>query len=143
MSSAELHFFRGYSLVDITSTGDTRSIDDENLRRNQQRNWETVLQCIGIIAQPLHIQMPKFYIEPLETMNFGELYKGIHRVWSWSWATEAENVYDLPDKPLSGLYFDFEQIPIITNLTETARFMLPIFHPYGAIKNIYFERISQ
>jgi hypothetical protein len=33
---------------------------------------------------------------------------------------------------------DFEQTPIVLGLEETARFMLPIFHSYGTLKNIYF-----
>jgi len=36
---------------------------------------------------------------------------------------------------------DFEQVPVVTGLTETARFMLPIFYPYGTIKNIYFTQV--
>ncbi len=39
----------GISLVDITATGVTRG---EGKQRNQQRNWETVLQTIGILTQP-------------------------------------------------------------------------------------------
>jgi hypothetical protein len=46
-------------------------------------------------------------------------------------------VYDLPGKPIAGLLQDLEQVPIITGLTETAGFMLPIFYPHGTIKNIY------
>jgi len=29
-------------------------------------------------------------------------------------------------------------VPIIQGLNETAKFMLPIFYPHGAIKNIHF-----
>jgi hypothetical protein len=51
-------------------------------------------------------------------------------------------VYDLPGNPLGGLLEDLEQVPIITGLTETARFMLPIFYPYGSIKNIYIKQVN-
>lgn len=139
MSASDPQFFVGYSLVDITATGVIRSDDAFDVGRNQQRNWETVLQCIGLKTQPLHIQLPQVIEDSVDAYRFGEFYSGKHRIWQWSWAIEAEGVYDLPGKPLAALNTDFEQVPIITNLTETARFMLPIFHPYGAIKNIFIE----
>jgi hypothetical protein len=55
---------------------------------------------------------------------------------------EREGVYDLANAPLAGLLQDIEQVPIITGLEETARFMLPIFYPYGTIKNIYIKQVS-
>jgi len=142
MNSAGLQFFTGYSLVDITATGVTRHMDPENIERNQQRNWETVLQCMNLRTQPLHIQKPQIYDIDLDALNFGDFYQGKHKVWIWTWAIEAAEVYDLPGKPMGGLHADFEQVPIITYLTETARFMLPIFYPYGTIKNIYFQQVS-
>ena len=47
--------FIGYTLIDITPTGVTRDLGDKELERNQQRNWETVLQCIGIRNTPVDI----------------------------------------------------------------------------------------
>jgi hypothetical protein len=136
-----LQFFRGFSLVDITATGVIRDQDANSLQRNQQRNWETLLQCIGLRTQPHNIQSP----EILESCNltqyhFGNLYTGEHRVWTWTWTTEREGVYDLPGKPTAGLLQDLEQVPIITGLNETAGFMLPIFYPHGTIKNIYITQ---
>lgn len=142
MDFTGLQFFAGFSLVDITPTGVTRSTDPDSLERNQQRNWETVLQCMNLRTQPHHIQAPMVATVDLEAFDFGDMYTGSHRVWQWLWAVEKEEVYDLPNKPLGGLQQDFEQVPIITYLTETARFMLPIFYPYGSIKNIYFKQVS-
>lgn len=138
---SDLQFFRGYSLVDITATGVTRGIDPDSIERNQQRNWETVLQCIGLRTQPHQISRPDSMVVPLKSVEFGDFYTGEQRVWTWTWAVERQGIYDLPNNPLGGLLTDFEQVPIITGLTETARFMLPIFYPYGTIKNIYFDHI--
>jgi hypothetical protein len=139
MSSSGLYFFRGFTLVDITATGVTRSKEQDDLKRNQQRNWETVLQCIGLRAQPHYIDEPSMFTsESIELGNFGDMYRGHnHNVWTWTWAVESAGVYDLPNDPLGGLQQDFEQVPIICGLTETARFMLPIFYPHGGIKNIH------
>lgn len=141
MNASNLQFFQGYSLVDITATGVTRG-DNDSTERNQQRNWETVLQCIGLRTQPLHIQAPVYELNiSLKNADFGDFYTGEQNIWCWSWAVESTGVYDLPNSPLGGLHKDFEQVPIITGLDETARFMLPIFYPYGTIKNIYFTQV--
>lgn len=140
MTSSGLQFFTGYSLVDITATGIIRGREIDSVERNQQRNWETILQCIGLRTQPHHVQLPVETVASMNSLEFGEFYTGEQRVWMWSWAVETQDIYNLSNKPLGGLLQDCEQVPIITGLNETARFMLPIFYPYGAIKNIYFKQ---
>lgn len=136
-------FFSGYTLVDITETGVTRDRGTQELERNQQRNWETVLQCIGLRAQPMHM-VAKIDTADLDFYEFGEMYTGMHRVWSFAFTVEHENVFKQDQDRLYYLDQSFNQVPIITGLDETARFLLPIFYTAGAIKNIYFkiERIS-
>jgi len=140
MSNTELRFFTGYSLVDITATGVIRVSNPESIERDQQRNWETVLQCMGLRTQPQGILEPVPIITALEQLEFGNFYQGEQKVWVWHWRVEPDAIYDLPNKPLGGLMQDFEQVPIISGLEETARFILPIFYPYGSIKNIYFKQ---
>jgi len=41
-----------FTLVDVTATG---IIKGESLLRDQQRNWETVLQVLGLKTQPIII----------------------------------------------------------------------------------------
>ena len=140
--SNTLQLFQGFSLVDITPTGVIRGKDNDHLERNQQRNWETVLQCIGLRTQPQNIQDPiQSTFDDIGIAEFGDFYTGKQKIWLWQWTVESEGVYDLPNAPLGGLLQDFEQVPIITGLTETARFMLPIFYPYGTIKNIYIKQV--
>ena len=144
MSSTGLQFFTGYTLVDITPTGVIRSQDPDDIRRNQQRNWETVLQCMSLRTQPLHISEPTIYSDvSADVLRFGDYFQGNHSVWRWSWATERAEVYDSHDTPMGLLLQDFEQVPIICGLNETGRFMLPIFYPYGAIKNVYFVQHAE
>ncbi len=135
-----MKFYTCVTLVDITATGVIRHRPEQELERNQQRNWETVLQCIGIRAQPQLIEGPivrEFDID--ESTVFGEMFYGTkQRVWIFSFGVESEDVFLLDNDPVGQLDKDFAQVPIICGLTETARFMLPIFYPYGAIKNIYF-----
>jgi hypothetical protein len=140
MTDSSLTYFTGLSLVDITRTGVTRSHDVDNLARNQQRNWETLVQCLGLRCQAQYIQGPVAVDTDLEDLEFGDFYTGFQRVWVWTWAVENAEVYADKDDQLGALKLDFEQIPIITGLEETARFMLPIFYPHGTIKNIYFKK---
>lgn len=140
--SNNLQFFQGFTLVDITNTGVVRESPDRMGQRNQQRNWETVIQCMSLRTQPQNIVAPVCELVPLEYYEFGDFYSGQHLVWTWSWSIEREEIFDLPGRPMAGLLQDFEQVPIVTGLEETARFMLPIFYPYGTIKNIYFKPVS-
>ena len=47
-----------FTLVDITPTGVTRSHPDNTKDRNKQRNWETVLQILGLKTQPVITAYP-------------------------------------------------------------------------------------
>lgn len=135
-----MKFYTCITLVDITPTGVIRHTSEHELERNQQRNWETVLQCIGLRAQPQLIEGP--VVKDLDIDDdsiFGEMfYNTKQRVWIFTFGVEPEDVFLLDGDPVGQLDKDFSQVPIICGLTETARFILPIFYPYGAIKNIYF-----
>lgn len=137
MPANQLHFFTGFTLVDITATGVVRG--DHEDKRNQQRNWETVLQATGLGAQPIDVIEPKCIETDLEYLEFGDFYQGRHRVWCWYFAVEHNNVFQLEDNPVAGFDKFFSQVPIICGLDETARFMLPIFFCEGALKNVYFK----
>lgn len=132
-------FFTVYSLVDITNTGVTRLTASNEHERNQQRNWETVLQVVGLRAQPIHIEGPVQTELEVSYLNFGDLYEGRHQVWVSCFGVEHSDVYLVGNNPVAGLEKDFEQVPVITGLNETARFLLPIFYTHGTIKNIYFK----
>lgn len=124
------------TLLDITATGVTRGDSKE---RNQQRNWESVLQVLGLKTQPIIWETPE-RIEGIELSDnsvvksyFGEFYQGTQTIWGFRFSSETDDVYTL-----NSLYEDFEQVPVILGLDETARFILPIFHSYGTLKNIHF-----
>lgn len=123
-----------FTLIDITSTGVTKGDSKE---RNQQRNWETVLQVLGLKTQPIILLgpeiIPDIQLDSKRSIWFGDFYQGNHTVWGFKFASETADVYTL-----DSLCTDFEQVPVVLGLDETARFMLPIFHSYGTLKNIYF-----
>ena len=139
--STSMNTFTCYTLVDITQTGVIRDHAGQELERNQQRSWETVLQCIGLRAQPidLHILHGPLLDANMDHYEFGEMFTGKHKVWVFHFVVEHPGVFARDGDPLHFLNESFNEVPIITYLTETARFMLPIFYTEGAIKNIYFK----
>jgi hypothetical protein len=140
--------FKLLTLVDITPTGVIRSNaanQDMQFKRNQQRNFETVLQVLSLRTQPHILKWPCSVCNVKSTnikQLFGETFHNTeHTVWELYFTADHPLAYNTNNGELSGLHSDFEQVPIITNLTETARFMLPIFYPYGSIKNIHISKI--
>jgi hypothetical protein len=130
--------FIGYTLVDITCTGVIRDDGAHELERNQQRNWETVLQCIGIRAQPVDISWRQDIVD-LKDYEFGEMFEGSQKVWSFAFTVDHSGAFGTEQDPTVFLQQDFDEVPIVSYLTETARFILPVFYTSGAIKNIYFK----
>lgn len=132
--------FQLSTLVDITATGVVRNNGSNDLERNQQRNFETVLQVLGLRTQPHIIRWPTDEVISKETVNFwfGDMYaEEEQRVWTFYFSADYPGAYADPISPVGHLLKDFEEVPVITGLGETARFLLPIFYPYGAIKNIH------
>jgi hypothetical protein len=135
---SNVEYYRLYTLVDITQTNVTRGPD--TVEREQQRNFDTVLQAIGLITQPQQLAPPVVTSAHMEWLEFGEYFQGEQRVWVWQFATEHSDIFTIGTNSVGRLANAFDQVPIICGLDETARFMLPIFYPYGAIKNIYFKK---
>lgn len=132
-----LHYYTGFTLVDITATGMTRGEVCE--ARNQQSNWETVLQTIGLLAQPMSITEPVRLKVNLDYLEFGNMFQGHHDIWAWSFGVEHADVFADQNSAIGRLNQCFDQVPVICGLQETARFILPIFFTSGGIKNIYFK----
>ncbi len=95
--------------------------------RNQQRNWETLMQIIGLRTQPQNITKPECKSQ----------------TWCFEFVAEAEGVYSLTgnEDPLSGLKQDCIGVPMVVGLNEKSN-MLPRISIDGADQNIWFETIN-
>jgi len=134
--------FIGYTLVDITDTGVYRSEADQ-LRRNQQRNWETVLQILGLRTQPVEIVSAHTSTQvDLSLYKFGKKFTGLQNCWQFMFYVEQQDIFGDINNPTNLFAHDFNSIPIIINLTETVKLDLPLFQTNGEFKNIYFEVYS-
>lgn len=100
---------------------------DWNRSRNQQRNWETILQVLGLRTQPEILTEP--YCQ--------------NGVWHFEFETSTEGVYDVPGdpNPVAGLLQDCEGVPMMLNLDEQNA-VKPVLCISGSGQNIWFESIN-
>ena len=125
----------GVSFVDVTCTGVTRG---ESLARNQQRNWETILQIFGLLTQPVVLQLPEEHFYNADDNFVGsELFKRMGKQHQfvvemlrpdtrfWIFAIGSERADVLACDKLLDL---FDLVPIIPNLTETIKLNPSVFH---------------
>ena len=142
-----------YTLFDITPSGirsHTRAlefpvtdrtgatlenIDDWNRARNQQRNWETILQVVSLRTQPERCSDPVNFTADFKTTEFP--LKGRGRVWSFAFESDIDDAFDQGQSPIGALVADVHQVPMVLGLNETStrnQFIVSA----GNAKNIYF-----
>lgn len=122
-----------YTLVDITETRARRG--DDPLKYKQQQNYLTVLQTIGLRANPTIYKSPQitnYY------PRFGNAYKKIDRVWKLSFDIEYEDGHNV-----DLLKNDFNLVPFISNLTETTKFKNNAFITDNDDCNIIFVQTDK
>ncbi len=100
---------------------------DWNKSRNQQRNWETLLQIIGLRTQPQDLTIP------------------VHRDggWEFEFKSESEGVFEIhgnPD-PLAGLKSDCEGVPMMLHLNKQPE-LAPTICVDGDGQNIWFSTVN-
>lgn len=139
-----LKYIACYTLVDITETRVSR-IPSKNVSdslrtaRNQQRNWETLIQTIGIRAQPIYLETAlTSTITDFGDWMFGDYYKPPARVWLFVFGVEHLDVFSSEDHELGKLNQDLDCVPVIENLTESVEFYKPVFCTQGSYKNTNF-----
>ena len=135
-----MQYYTGFTLVDITDTGMTRSRPGQEKQRNQQRNWETVLQTAGILTQVIVLQQPELH-SFTSTDNFAgtQLYNIIgdkHKfqlqmmnpninIWTFAIGSEHRDVFG---QNFSILHETFDMIPVIPDLDNTIQLNPSVFH---------------
>lgn len=78
------------------------NFDSWNSSRNQQRNWETLLQLIGLYTQPQHISDIR--------MQNGR--------WEFEFETEFDDVFRLNEDPVGLLKQACRGVPIINYVQQ-------------------------
>lgn len=120
------------TLIDITETGARKGTGDAKAY-NQQQNFQTVIQTIGLRVNIEIIQKPT--VETKSAKSFGKTFSGKHKVWSFIFDVEYADALDL-----EMLENDFDLVPIILGLEETACQTAGVFRTKDVdTKNILFK----
>lgn len=118
-----------YTLADIANTGAKRNQDPHAYK--QYQNYLTVLQTIGLRVNPTVEKDP---VIVNDYPKFGTAYKGSHTVWKLPIEIEYEDALTM-----EMLINDFDFVPFITGLTESAEFDKCVFRTQDTrLKNIVF-----
>lgn len=109
--------FKIYTVVDITCTNARKG--EDYTAYQQQQNYLTVLQTIGLRVNPTVHRAP--YIVQ-QAQQFGIKHKNCNRVWCFEFEIEFEDAIDVET-----MQEDFDLIPFIDELTESATFKDAVF----------------
>jgi hypothetical protein len=135
----KIKLFKIHTLVDITKSNVTSGGGQQ---RDQQRNWDTLLQVLSLRTQIHNIDGPHLLsgVHPSK-FKLGHNHRGEHNVWEMGFVLEFDYVFGPPENPFEILASDFENVPIITGLTETIKIVPPVFKTDTWDKNIAFSKL--
>jgi hypothetical protein len=135
--------FTIYTVVDITETKVYRN--STNLlpeARKQQQNFDTFMQILGLRAN-IYYDKPPIKSEDTDVSELGfgtEMSKNLHTLWKFDFSVEYDGAFAEGDDQTAGLVNDFDLIPIITALDESARINNNVFLTTDKkYKNIVFK----
>ena len=130
-----------YTLIDITHTkihrnvrpqGSSYSTDQWDFLRNQQRNWDTILQLLGLRFQPMDVVNPVcLENQHGKDYTFGSRYTTQENLKIWKCGCSYDHKVDV-----ELLKADFDNIPIITNLGESVKLTSPFILTSGEKCNL-------
>ncbi len=123
-----------WTTVDITRTNVRikTDIQDWSLQRNQQRNFDTLIQTLGLRSQPLNISVKQFSHSPLE-YGLGKNLPEIANIWEMEFDIEHKDAFG---KNCEIVLEDLHYVPIINGLNESEPAFPPVFQTKGTFKNI-------
>lgn len=142
-----------YTLFDITPSGIKSHIkalqfpttdrtgaalnnaDDWTRARNQQRNWETILQVVSLRTQPENCSDPVSFVTDFKQTQFRV--KGKGKVWSFAFESEIDDAFEISENAIGALELDVHQVPMVIGLNETS-VKVPHIISGGPNTNTYF-----
>ncbi len=115
------------TLVDVTNSGVNRPKLGAEKEFNQHRNWTTLLQCIGLRSIINYDSNPAQDQVDIKNLGFGKKYKGKHKIWTFTFATDRSAPYLEEGNPIGLLIRDLDQVPILKNCDETINMSKAVF----------------
>jgi hypothetical protein len=115
------------TLIDITETHVIRPKQGSTRELDQQRNFNTLKQCIEIRSIISYDTSPLSESKDIKDLGFGSKYKGKHKIWTFRFVPDRSGVYSDNVNEVGCLIDDLHEIPIIKNLTETINIDRAVF----------------
>ena len=119
------------TLVDITRTNPTRA-ETDSLKIAQQANFNSLIQAIGLRANPTWLSDPK-RIEG----RLPEPFEGKGTCWIWEFESEREDVFLKDTNPVALLVDDLHGVPVIAGLSSSIEIDPAVFTTIGKDINIH------
>jgi hypothetical protein len=117
--------FRHAQIPSVDRAGQTINTEPEWYRsRNQQRNFETLTQLIGLYTQPLEITTPA--------------HNPLTRLWSFEFDVEFSGIFATEFDSLGLLKQQAHQVPMIVGLTESLQSQRQLLLDV----NIFFKELN-
>jgi hypothetical protein len=101
-----------------------------NISRQQQSNYETLVQILSLRGTPVHIDSPIRTLNTSQSQQmFDPQYKYHTYYWSLIFIVEYTGLYfnHATNEEFGELKKDFNNVPINHNLTETVEFKTPVW----------------
>lgn len=123
-----------YTLIDITETNERRGTDKVAI--GEQANYDTLIQVIGLRVNPTPKGVKQ--IEgPISKLGLGSDFKGKHVYWEFRFDIEYGAT------SLEMLEEDFDLVPVVTGLKETAKINISVFKTKDPTqRNIVFKCVD-
>lgn len=135
--------FTIHTVVDITETKVYRN--NPNLlqqARQQQQNFDTFMQILGLRANIYYDKSP-IRIENTDVSQYDlgtSIITQKQTIWQFEFSVEYDGAFAQEEDQTAGLINDFDLVPIITALDETARINNNVFLTTDKkYKNICFK----
>lgn len=109
--------------------------------RQQQSNFETLLQIIGLRSQPEDVERP--VVTTTKRAQWGQQYRSkSYKTWTFTFTVNASSVFKHDGDDLGYLKMDCTGVPMITGLDETPGLPVQTLESSGTGKNINFEVVD-
>jgi hypothetical protein len=116
------------TLVDITATGVVRINQGTQLQVDQNKNFNTIRQCLEMRSVILYDAPPTVEKIKVDGLGFGSQFRGQHTVWTFTFTPDRSDAYiDSNGDEIGFLFNDLHEVPIIINLSETINIVKAIF----------------
>lgn len=107
------------TLIDITDSKQPRVGANNEKEHNQYKNWQTLLQCIGLRCNIEYETSPQQQTLDIKNLGFGTNFKGKQRIWTFMFQPDRSYSYSDQTSRVGLLVSDLHLVPVFQNLDET------------------------